>query len=119
MLLIAVFTWAKPCSGQLELASGSFTAMKCAYTGKVIALLSVMLLIISLENIVKKAAAPFAFIVFGLAFIIVTFSGAVGIGVCAAEGMACHGTALWARVIGALILIDGILMLLSKGKHSL
>ncbi|MBQ3405329.1 MAG: DUF4418 family protein [Oscillospiraceae bacterium] len=119
ILLIAVFTWAKPCSGQLELANGNFVAMKCVYTGKALALISAALIVIALENIAKKRSAPFAFIILGLAFIIVTFSGALGIGVCVKEGMACHATALWARVIGALTLIDGIVMLLNKGEKDL
>lgn len=119
VLLIAIFTWAAPCSGQLELANGNFTAMKCVYTAKAIALISIVLLVVAVENIFKKRPAPLAYIVIGLAIILVTFTNAVGIGICVKADMSCHAMALWARIIGGLIMLDGIAMFFIKGKNDL
>ena len=119
LLIAALSLWAPPCSGQLELANGNFTFMKCVYTAKAAMLIVVILIFAALENIAKKRLAALTYVVFGAALIAITFTSALGIGICANVEMACHTSALWIRIFGALIIVDGVVSFFLKDQRSL
>ena len=119
LLIAALSLWASPCSGQLELANGNFTLMKCVYTVKAAKLIAAALFVVALENLAKKRIASFTYIGFGLALFLITFAGALGIGICAKPDMACHTSALWIRIFGVLTILDGVVAFFWKDRHSL
>ncbi len=118
VLACAVLFWAPVCQGRLALANGLETHMKCFYTGKATLLIALVLFVVSLENLLMKRDAPFAYLFIGLILFMIPLTG-LGIGVCTKETMACQTTALWLKGIGILTILSGIGSLLAKGKDQI
>lgn len=107
----AVFFWATPCTGTLELANGNAVPMRCTYTGKIAALFGFMLVASAVYMFMTKKNEVFFTIMLALGMIIITFESSVGIGVCKSE-MMCWDMALWLRLTGGVALIASFASLL-------
>ena len=119
LLLGAVFIWAPVCQKTIQLASGSSTPMRCFYTGKAAVMLAIVTLALSVELLVRKKAVAFPYIAAGVLLVLLPAGGTLGIGICAADGMACHATALWIYISGGLLILSGIAGLLTKGEREI
>ena len=119
VMILAIFVWAAPCSGQLELANGNFVPMKCLYTGKAAVIAGIILMGAGLDGLLKKQVSPITITVIGILLFVLPFANIIGIGVCVKEGMACHASAIWMKIIGALTVIDGIACFFVKWRHDL
>lgn len=104
----AINVWATPCEGMLTTEEGQSVCMKCHYliaAGNGIALLCVAFAVHILR---KKVIPTIPTVMLGILSVSMTFSCMLGIGICPAEGMACHMTALWMRIIGTVLVLCGI-----------
>ncbi len=117
LCMVAVSTWAYPCTGVLELANGNAAPMRCFFTTKVIKLLSAILLIVAVKGLITGQFDRTACFLLAVGIIAVTFESVIGIGVCKAE-MACWTTAFWARLCAGVSIVaicaSGVLGLMEK-----
>ena len=107
----AVFIWAPVCDHGVELANGNMAPMRCAYTGKVGALLSIGIAVVGAVSLAQKkpgAAGVVALLVLSCALFLISFDTPLSIGVCMADGMACHATAAWLRACAAVAFVATI-----------
>lgn len=114
VILGAVYLWAPVCTGLLELKNGNMVPMKCAHAAKLFVALSVVGGLCALAGLVsKRVNKGLALVVLaaGVLLIVNTFASAVGIGICVSPTMACHTTALWVRVCGAVMGLAGLVLL--------
>lgn len=116
-MILIVKVIAPVCSGTVELASGKQMPMKCHYTGVVLLFLGILMLINAVALFVTKEAFACGIMTVALsAFVFVVLSGSVGIGVCM-KVMACHTTAAFARVAGAIGIVIGAVLIWSGVKE--
>ena len=105
----AVLVWAQPCAGSLELANGNMVPMKCRWTANVGALLGVLVTASGFAGLASRKPLSVAYVatlaIVSFALYLITLTSPFGIGVCAADGMACHATALWLRGCGLVAMI--------------
>ena len=118
-VLGTVLIWAPVCQSSLKLANGMEVHMKCFYTGQASILVSLILLGLSLENLIMRRKAPFAYFIIGIIFFILPGVSGLGIGICMKEAMACQMTSIWLKIFGGLIIVSGIGALLTKGKYEI
>lgn len=117
LIIGALNIWASPCEGMLTTVDGKSIPMKCHYliaVGNCIALLCMAL---AIHIFTKKEIPAVPVIVLGLISILITISGLFGIGICLKEGMACHTTASWMRIIGGVLILCGIYSLVDFDKQ--
>ncbi len=119
VIMGSVLLWSPVCQDNLKLANGLETHMKCFYTGKASILTALILLIVSIENLIMKRKAPFAYIIIGIVLFILPATSPISIGICMKETMICQSTAIWLKVSSILIILSGIAALLVKGKYDL
>lgn len=108
LMIGSIYIWAAPCNGMLTTTEGNSVCMKCnnlTVVGNHIALLCVAFAVHILR---KKEIPTIPVIILGVISVLTTVSCFLGIGICSAEGMACHATALWMRIIGAILILCGI-----------
>lgn len=111
----AILIWAPVCEGLIPLASGKMVPMKCHYTGQASLLLSILLIVSSVESIAKKSIRPWTVLSIGIMLFAITFDSVIGI--CMKDTMSCHNTALWLRVAGILTVVCGIIALAAKSRQ--
>ena len=134
LTILSVLTWAKPCTGTLTLSSGMEVPMACYYLKIAAFAVSVILISLSLSGITQKHLSALPVIICGLMLAALTFSGIVGIRICAGDvcsgnacgsgsgifstgGMPCHTTAVFLRVIGLLTALCGCISLYDPEKQ--
>ncbi|WP_026184063.1 DUF4418 family protein [Desulfitobacterium hafniense] len=111
ILLAGMFVF-PPCSGLIETAAGGSVPMKCHWTFRAEIPVAVLLILVSagqffLKEPQLRRLSSIVIIGLGAAGIVITTDAVIGI--CMKEGMACHTTALFCRIIyGLLILAAGI-----------
>lgn len=117
LVLGAVFVWAPPCQGLLELANGNLVSMRCVYTGKAAALLALLLLVACAASAVTKR--PFTAVTVGLsvALALLAFETPVTIGVCKSAGMACGATAAWLAACGGVSAVSALAVFFAGGQR--
>ncbi len=118
----AVFVWAPPCTGTLELTNGNMVPMKCHWTARACALIALVMAAVSVVGLISRKPVDGLFTVavvgLGLGLILMTFNTPISIGICASEDMACHTTAAWLRICGGIALVAPWFALISRGqKH--
>lgn len=113
LILGAIFIWAPACDSLLELKNGNMTNMKCFYTGKAAAALSIVLLVACISAFFSKGS-QWIIITIGILLIALTYTSFIGIGICKKDTMMCHTTALWIRIGGILTILGEIFMLFDK-----
>lgn len=116
VILGALFLWAPVCDGLLELADGRLVHMKCFYTSQSASLLAILMLTQAITSLITKKPNPIIVIALGVMIIVLTYQSFLGIGICLKETMACHTSASWLRISGALVIIIGIASLFIKTK---
>lgn len=119
LMVLAVFTWAPACDGQLELANGNFVAMKCVHAVKAAACFGVILVAVALDGMLKKKVSVLPIIVIGIFLLLLPKASAFGIGICVKETMVCQTAGLWMRIIGGLTALAGVAGFFLKGKKDL
>lgn len=117
LVLGAVFVWAPPCQGLLELANGNLVPMRCVYTGKAAALLALLLLVACAASAVTKR--PFTAVTVGLsvALALLAFETPATIGVCKSAGMACGATAAWLAACGGVSAVSALAVFFAGGQR--
>lgn len=118
LMLGAIFIWAPACDSLLELKNGNMTNMKCFYTGKAAAALSIVLLVTCISAFFSKGS-QWTIIIIGILLIALTYTSFIGIGICKMDTMMCHTTALWIRVGGILTILGGTFMLFNKNTKKI
>ena len=106
--LLALYVFAPVCSGHLELANGNMAPMRCFFTGKVCALISLIAIIAAVTSVVTKKPATVILVCLGVAMILMTFETPLSIGVCKSADMACVTTALWLRICGGTMAVAAL-----------
>ncbi|MBP2626619.1 MAG: hypothetical protein H6Q68_1330 [Firmicutes bacterium] len=113
VLLGAIFLWAPVCQGHLQLMNGNEVPMKCFYTGKTSVILSILFIIVGIEDVLRKKISSLFFIGMGIVLFLLP-NNSWGIGVCKKETMACITTALWIKGVGVGSVLYGIVTLFKK-----
>ena len=111
----AAKVWAPVCAGMLTLDNGNQVHMKCHYAGQAVVLLAVVILVAAIVGfLAKKDHKVVQLVVIAAAVaIFVVFTDFMGI--CMMHDMACHNTALWARVLAGIAAIAAVAdMILGK-----
>ena len=112
--------WAPVCDGLLDLANGNQTHMKCWYSSQAVAMIALVLIVILVVMLFVDSSARKKLQIASLAAAILmplTFMKVIGM--CAMEGMACHGTAMWVMILSAAIGILGIADMLRGGRNQI
>lgn len=118
ILIGANLLWAPVCSGKLQLMNGNEVAMKCFYTGKVSIILSVLLVIMGIEDVLHNKISYLFFIGTGIILFLVP-GNSIGFGVCKKEMMVCLSTALWIKGVGIASVLYGISAIFIKDKNQI
>lgn len=117
LMIGALYIWASPCEGMLRIEGGMTTYMKCHYfivVGSGIAFLCVAF---AVHIFMKKEIPSIPMMTLGFLSILTTISDPLGIGICQADGMPCHTTALWMKIIGGILILCGIYSLIDLDKQ--
>lgn len=117
LIIGAVLIWAPVCDGMLELASGNEVHMKCFYTSQASIIVAIILFVISAKNLFLKRNEIIAYLAIGILLFLLPITSPIGIGVCVKETMSCQTTAVWLKVIGAVVALSGFLTIFSKSEH--
>lgn len=105
--------WAKPCGGMMILENGNETHMRCFYSGQVLVILGIILLVNALVMFLAKnklQGGIVAIVISVLAALVTTDTG-LGIGICAQANMACHVMTSWSRFAAGVAIITGIILI--------
>src|SRR5699024_4408327 len=97
------------CNGFLELSNGNMTYMACHYMMKMGMLMTIVILVLTIEEFIIKRNLMILHIVTGLLLILITFKTQVFDGPCNNAVMACHKTAWVLRIAGILFFITGFI----------
>ncbi len=116
VMIGAVKIWAPVCCKMLTLTTGKEVHMKCFYTGEAAVVLAVILLAVAVMVFLAKKDQKLFFVVSGVIAVLLFMLFTNIIGVCASPDMRCHATALWAKIVAAVVLASSVVGLLS-GKE--
>lgn len=108
-ILLAVKVIAPVCTGMVETAAGKQVFMKCHYTGVVLTLLAILLLVTAIVCFVTKQELACGIMTAAISVIVfVVLNDSMGIGVCANTEMACNMMVPFVKVGATAELIVGI-----------
>ena len=104
----AAKVWAPVCAGMITLENGNQVHMKCHYAGQAVVLLAAVILVAAIVAFLAKKDHKIVQLVVIAASvaIFVVFTDCMGI--CMMPDMACHGTALWARVLAGVAAVAAL-----------
>lgn len=120
VLLGAIKIWAPVCSGLLDLANETQTHMKCWYSGQAVMCIAVIIgVMAALSIFMDKAPRKLMQIAVIVACFMMMLVVGPAIGICAKAEMACHATAKWVHIIGAVIAIIGVADIFSGKENQL
>ncbi|MBE6008569.1 MAG: DUF4418 family protein [Lachnospiraceae bacterium] len=97
--------WAPVCDKMLTLETGKQVFMKCHYTGQAAIVIAVILIVVAVVGLLSKKDQKlihFIAIACGV-MLFLTFTKLIG--VCVNKEMSCITTALWMKMISAVIVI--------------
>lgn len=118
-LLGALKIWAPVCTKMLTLESGAQTHMKCHYSSQAAVIVAVIMLVAAVAAFLAKAdhkKLHFVSIVCGVSLFLIFGSF---IGICANAEMACHGTALWAKILAGVVIAASAVDLFTGGENQI
>ena len=107
------------CSSSIETAAGTFVPMKCHWTAKIAAILSVIPLIMSAAAFfcrTKEGRCLCSAAVIICAAVIFITTTSAGIGICAAIGMKCSNMAMLLRADMVLVAVLSVLGIVFSGR---
>ncbi|MEA4902228.1 DUF4418 family protein [Desulfitobacterium sp.] len=117
-LLISLipFQLSPVCQKLVEMQNGNMSHMKCHYTGQAEVYLGILVLAVSLLLLLSKGGARryLGLVQAVLGVIVILMPTPFGIGICMTATMACHTTAKFLYVLGALLIALGLFMGLKK-----
>ena len=113
VMIVSIKAISPVCAGMLELVSGKQVHMKCYYTSVVLVLLAVLLLVNALICYVRKDQIGSGIMSVVLAaFVFLALHDIIGIGICIKTEMACHMTAIFAKLSALIEIVLGIISIL-------
>ncbi|MBQ0004742.1 MAG: DUF4418 family protein [Clostridiales bacterium] len=119
-LLGAVKIWAPVCSGLVDMSSGMQAHMKCWYSGQTETCLIILtiIMVIAAAFMESKPRKLMEIAIIAACIIMFMVVGPV-IGICAKAEMACRKTAMWVRIMAAVISVLGLVELFSGKKNQI
>lgn len=116
LLMGAIKIWAPVCGKMLTLTSGKEVPMKCFWTSKAAIAVTIILLAIAVVAFFAKSDAKKFFVVSAVIGVVIFLLFSSLMGVCASPDMRCNTTALWAKIVAAVV-IGSSLVGLVGGKE--
>ena len=117
LLAGALFVWASPCSGLLELTTGKTVPMRCHWLQPVGACIAVLWIGMAIDILRTKHIPVLAIILTGAMIFSMTINSTFGIGVCANKTMVCQSSALWLKIIGVIAALTGVYGFIDSSKQ--
>lgn len=109
----AVKVWAPVCGKMLELADGREVHMKCFYTGQAAVAVGVILLAAAVMTLLSKTEYKKMMVVSAIGAVILFLLFTNLIGICTADNMACHATAIWCKSAAVVTFAASVIGILS------
>ena len=116
VLFCAVKFFAPVCGKMLTLTTGKEVPMKCHWTSQASIALVIILLAVAVMGILAKQDYKKFFVVSAVVGVVIFLVYTSLIGVCASPDMRCNTTALWAKILSAVVIGSSLVGLLG-GKE--
>lgn len=107
-ILGAIQFWAPVCSGMLTLENGNTTHMKCFFSGQAGTALAVVLVVAAVAVMLSPKDHKKVQLVNAVGAVMELLLFTTLIGVCANPEMSCNVTAVWVKVLSAVILVCAV-----------
>ena len=112
----AVKIWAPVCGKLLDLANGNQVPMKCHWAEQAAVAVCIIILAAAVMAFAAKKEYKGMMVVTGVAGVMLFLVFTSLIGVCASPDMRCNTTALWAKILAAVVMAASLVGLLA-GKE--
>ena len=116
VMIGAVKIWAPVCGKMLELVSGKEVPMKCAWTSKAGIAIAIILIAVAVVAFFAKQDQKKFFLVSAVIGVVLFLVFTSLMGVCASPDMRCNVTAVWAKIVAAVVVGSSIVGLIG-GKE--
>ena len=116
VLFCVVKFFAPVCGKMLTLTTGKEVPMKCHWTSQATIAVVIILLVIAVMGILAKQDYKKFFVVTAVVGVVIFLLYTSLIGVCASPDMRCNTTALWAKILAAVVVGSSLVGLLG-GKE--
>ena len=115
VLLGAVKIWAPVCGKMLTLQTGKEVPMKCHWTAQAAVAVAIILLAVAVMAFLAKQDQKKFFVVGAVIAVMIFLLFTSLMGVCASPDMRCNTTAVWAKIVAAVVLVcSGVGLLAGK-----
>jgi len=116
---IAIFgtlkIWAPVCQNMLTLETGKQVFMKCHYTGQAAIIIAVILIVVAIVGLLSKKDQKLIHLIAITCGVMLFLTFTKLIGVCVNKEMACITTALWMKIISAVVVVAPLIdMIMDK-----
>ena len=116
VLIGAIKIWAPVCGKMLTLTTGKEVPMKCAWTSKAGIAIAIILIAVAVIAFFAKQDQKKFFLVSAVIGVVLFLVFTSLMGVCASPDMRCNVTAVWAKIVAAVVVGSSIVGLIS-GKE--
>ena len=112
VMLGAIKIWAPVCGKMLELANGNSVPMKCHWAGQAAIAVSIIVLVTAVMALLAKKEHKKLVVVNAVAGVVLFLVFTSLIGVCASAEMRCQTTALWGKIVAAVLVLTSVVELI-------
>ena len=116
VLVGAIKIWAPVCGKMLTLTTGKEVPMKCHWTAQAALAVAIILVAVAVVAFFAKQDQKKFFIVTAVIGVIIFMLFTSLMGVCASPDMRCNTTALWAKLVSAVVIGSSLVGLIG-GKE--